>query len=490
MYSLHIISSLMDDACSEQWRNLIDIHIHKKRSGCCPIVKVSGDDSSVVLGTGTASKSASSSSSTKRLKSTSSEFSEFEERKRIQIHQSHPSGHHHHHERLHARSLSWSSQCESESVYPTSDSFDDSQTQSASDRPLQNSIRIRTDCQRTQQALANTDTNVLQLQQQQIVPVAVPALDDAVVRSDKQSRAGWKQCKANLENCHPQFLIERVNQLETKIKDQTMVLRKTKRQLAAKNKECQKLHDQLNRKRTSDDETLTVHKHVAKLTDRGVIALGVRKSLALSSAIGFPMTSLIDTSRQTVARCESVVWATICARSRAFMNLVFSRLEAAASIWAELKSLEAARGIQELTCPGPRVSLQEFGPLENKLSLVPDIPSERDFIERDLGFSPSFQLPSMLPEVKNVDNVDISSLYCIGGTFFSGDATNSSIWRQSKLQGLLVQSSLLTNSHLLGHSTEYANAFSMHMNMWLGMYQANINCRWWIAIVYHSIIIH
>lgn len=277
------------------------------------------------------------------------------------------------------------------------------------------------------------------------------------------SRLNWSDCKENLDMCHRGFLIDRLQLLQAKLQDSQQALRKTKRQLAARDKECNKLWKKLTEAKSADDETLQVEKHLVKLTVAGTIALGVRKSLALTSAIGFPIASLLDVSRQTVVRSEVNVWSAVCARSRAFHNLVFTRLESVASLFEDLQTIANSQGDDDhdVVCLKDSAQFQSFA----SSTCVNQVASEKDYIERDLGFAPTYQLSWMFCRANHDQNTRLSTMFCLGGTFLSGDATNSSIWRQSKLQGLMVQSSLLTNVSALEHETEYANAFSMRATM-------------------------
>lgn len=217
-----------------------------------------------------------------------------------------------------------------------------------------------------------------------------------------------------------------------------------------------------------DDAALAVEKHDVKLTARGSIALGVRKSLSLTSALGFPIASLVDTSRQTVTRCEIMVWALMCCRPRAFHQLVQTRLEAIAGVF---KGICLQDGTTQSHKDCLAMTLHDiFGSaLEKHLS---DIPTESEAIEKDLSFAPVYSLQWMITTTKRKQQqhqeFDVGDLFCIAGVFFSGDATNSNMWRQHKLQGLMVSSSLLTNINALEHETEWRDAFSRHTTMSLG----------------------
>ena len=299
-----------------------------------------------------------------------------------------------------------------------------------------------------------------------LVPVPAPSVSKSkpvqlpeCTVSNRGTRLGWEACKENLEVCHRGFLISKLQSLEMKYQENQSLLKKARRQLAAQTRENNKLLCKLNAKHTPDDEALSVTKVSVKLTDRGMIALGIRKSLALTSAVGFPLAALIDTSRQTVTRSEIIVWAAICSRTRAFHNLMYARLEAASAMLKDFRAhieQNQNRTVQQIPCM--QLLADTFG------DFVRDTPSEKDAIERDLNFSPVYSTPWMFMRAGQ-DYLDISSCFLLGGTFISGDATCSSIWRQSKLQGLLIHSSLLTNISALNHETQYVDAFSRHTAM-------------------------
>ena len=60
--------------------------------------------------------------------------------------------------------------------------------------------------------------------------------------------------------------------------------------------------------------------------------------------------------------------------------------------------------------------------------------------------------------------------FSIGSTFWCGDATNSSIWKRQKLQGMLLSSSFMTNWAALSRE-EYTSAFTTMKSMYLSLSQ-------------------
>ena len=455
MFSLQMVGSLM--SCADQWIDLINIEIQKRNQRHCVAMQVSSD---IVLG----NHDGGSCASAKRLKKKNHSTNIGNNTPRMALQRSRST--------ISDMSLDQGDQGSS-SMSVSTDSLESQTFECGSSSEASSSAATGLQRAGVPNVLGaidmNRSTGISNIHPSQLQLCQIDSqIEMLSTKTTRVSRLDWKDCKENLDLCHRGFLIARVESLESKLADTQVQLRKTRRQLKAREKECEKLQHKLNSKTTADDETLAVQKHSVKLTDRGVIALGVRKSLALTSAIGFPLASLVDTSRQTVTRCEISVWATVCARTRAFMNLVYSRLEATSSVCKHVHALVDSQS--DPTCLNVAEVQQSFF-FANAETTLPDFPTEKEYLEQDLGFAPAYQLNSMLGGVTGLEiDFHIDSMYCMGGTFLSGDATNSSIWRQSKLQGLLVQSSLLTNIHALDNCTGYADAFSMHTAMYLGIH--------------------
>lgn len=108
--------------------------------------------------------------------------------------------------------------------------------------------------------------------------------------------------------------LEKVEEQRDMLKSENRRLKREKAALIKKLEDAEKK----NKVATS----LQVSRIKIKLTMRGFVALGIRKALALTSAIGFPLAALVDTSRWTVTRSEIATWAMLVARSRAFHTLL------------------------------------------------------------------------------------------------------------------------------------------------------------------------
>ena len=117
--------------------------------------------------------------------------------------------------------------------------------------------------------------------------------------SRQSSRVTWNTCKDALESCHRQFLIKRVHELEGKCIEYQKALKKAKREnkILMKKQDKQKCRELVPHEPTD----LEITKGKVRLTKRGFVNMGIRKALALTSAVGFPLVTLTETSRQTVA---------------------------------------------------------------------------------------------------------------------------------------------------------------------------------------------
>ena len=191
-------------------------------------------------------------------------------------------------------------------------------------------------------------------------------------------------------------------------------------------------------------DPLDVEKKTTKLTFRGCIALGCRKSMAVVSAQSFPLAGLVDVSRWTVARSEILIWAVNVARARSWHHIVYNRLAEVRSVQDDISIGErlASEEVEQSVVPAFANPSESFMPKQ------PMFPSQQESICKDLG----------LPGEKAAR----PDAWHVGSTFFCGDATNSSFWQRQKLQGLEVASSVVTNIEAL-NSLDYKRAFN---TMW------------------------
>ena len=259
----------------------------------------------------------------------------------------------------------------------------------------------------------------------------------------RKKRVTLKLLCADRENCHRQFLIDHIDALESQVavlQSKTKCLQRKNRALASRLQSGKNCDDH-------DDDDVEAHLNVTKknsktrLTKRGLVALGVRKALATTSALSFPRASLLDTSRQTIVRSEVIVWACLVARMRAFHKLCYKKLSCLESFMRDREAGNAAE-------------LASFDHAPDDFTM-----SEAEYVSRGFGLHGPVQHMSAGAVMTN--GAGSWSSISLGGTSFSGDATNSRIWQNCKLQGLMVCSSVLNNESMLAHPTQYRHAFAM-----------------------------
>ena len=291
----------------------------------------------------------------------------------------------------------------------------------------------------------------------------------------------WKTCRDNLQTCHKNFLIAMIEKADQKydvLKTQCKHLKQVNVQLTAKNDQLQRQVERLTIEKHSgetnddDDSALDVKRlGLVRLSVRGTIALGLRKSLALTSAAGFPLCSLLDVSRFTVVKAEIACWAGMVARVRAFNRICQYRLHQVKawlrrSISQPLASTSATSST--LTDQNQDQSLTQIvAPLPHNASTSPDALPLHDsgqdtMIATSLGIPTHLSVESLCGGVNMMDPMASASgdIWCIGGTEFAGDATNSNIWQNSKLSGLFVTNLLMTHHAKLKSVDAFHGAFS------------------------------
>ena len=285
-----------------------------------------------------------------------------------------------------------------------------------------------------------------------------------------RTRVGWKDCKDAMHTCHRSFLVKRIYDLEHKLEHCKSELAKSKRSYKATNKQCGQLMVKLSsEKPVTDEAALTIQKKVkpdgqtgSRCTVRGFLALGIRKSMAVTSALGFPMSALVDVSRQTVTRAETTIWSVLIARTGMFHTLMRERLRKLAGMYVSMQTSQASRANEGTgSCDGD-------DPAEGA--------SQEALVCVDLGFAgrsnapPASEANVLVKSIcvrGNATNDDLSAIFCMGGTALAGDATNSGIWRRSKLQGLLLTSAFMVDTSYLQSETEYMRAFAFHTTVLL-----------------------
>ena len=261
--------------------------------------------------------------------------------------------------------------------------------------------------------------------------------------------------------------------LEDKLRDAQLQLKRVKRDnTLLKNKLVSAVEARVGADIATDNElALAITTQNTRLTTRGVVALGIRKGLTATSAVSFPLTALVDVKRWTVCRSENIVWSILVARTVCFHRIWLKVLRQMAE---HMKGRQAHRHSD----PTTHQLCQRGEPHSSSSSLTPTlssgVPSEDQMIEQDLGFPSIACLP--FPTLTQTD----TEHFLVGGTLFSTDATNTSMWRRHKLQAVLVESNLLTNRDLLS-SSNAAHAFVRHRAVLLGVNSRTQ--RYWFSLV-------
>lgn len=193
---------------------------------------------------------------------------------------------------------------------------------------------------------------------------------------------------------------------------------------------------------------------------KGLVTLGLRKGIALVSANSFPQASLLDVSRQSVSRADILCSAYLVARTMAFHKMVYSLLESFAT--------RQRRANNPLEDEGD--AIPDTIP-DDSLDLVPATFNQQ--IQTDINSSQDDMICAVLgvPPASSADPQAFANMVSqhrkpglLGATYWCGDATNASIWQRQKLQGLMVQSSLVSDWSALTN-LDYDAAFTTQTAM-------------------------
>ena len=319
------------------------------------------------------------------------------------------------------------------------------------------------------------------------------------------TRVSWRACNASLETCHRSFLINKINDLQGKLAEAKSELGKSRRSQKQAVKQQNKLQIKLanaSTVRVTDEAALTLAKTTrrdgetgARFTARGFLSLGIRKALAVTSAVAFPLAALCDVSRQTVTRSENLTWSVLVARTSTFHALVRQRLRNMASAFLAME-LEVSQDSNENEHragdnPDPAFhgALVQEG--NNDADPFDECSADRETVlSADLGLQQipeqdaamnaavvcrgnplgNLNLHSWFGFRRDLGNVDsMGNVFCLGGTCLAGDATNSGIWRRNKLQGLMLTSACMTDSQHLSSDTNFLKAFAFHTTVFPGV---------------------
>ena len=248
------------------------------------------------------------------------------------------------------------------------------------------------------------------LPQQQLLQVAT--LQSQALARERQKAAAWKKTIA--------------------LKNQA--IRRLKVQHQKKQQKLLQLHD------CSDPLDIVRHKG-RKLTWKGSVVLGLRKTIAFVSASSYPLASLVATSRWTVTRCEVLCWSHMLSKSQAFHNGMFLLLRCVRQ-WLGDRMQEEVPAQQEAPLQLVMAKTQ------NTSSISREVANQDQACHDDLGLPRAVVMQEQVPDwlrLRCPETAGVSGTLSLGLSYWSGDATNSSIWNKQKLQGLEFASSLMVN---------------------------------------------
>ena len=235
--------------------------------------------------------------------------------------------------------------------------------------------------------------------------------------------------------------------------DKQRVRRAVKKQMVMKDK-------MFTMQNSTEDMNLEVlQKGKKKVSWRGAISLGLRKSISYVSASSFPNAALIQVGRNTVIRAEILVNAFLITRTVTFHRILYLLLEQLASSQRHHCGTQSepdarvGRSIVSVSVDTSTLRLNE----------TECIKSHDDALCQDLQLPP---LSSFLAERGPMVSSGDKTVYSLGLTFWANDATNASIWQRNKLQGLMTWSSIMIDWHALCQGN-YADAFRSHKAMHL-----------------------
>ncbi len=259
---------------------------------------------------------------------------------------------------------------------------------------------------------------------------------------------------------HPELAAYCFSQLECiRVTDESLVL--ARKALKTKSQQIRRLQGQIAKR--TDELNMVVHGQSSslevvrtgrRLTWKTSMTLGLRKLMSIVSASAFPLTTLIDISRWTIIRCEINTWATLVGRTRAWYKIVTMLLIDLCAYWANSNHISF-----DLV---PAGEVHDIGEKKDTPTPPTQWQSQDDAIRDDFGLPCFSSLLSSLTVKLNQSYLDWTGT--VGSTFWSGDATNSSIWKRQKLQGLEVRSTLLVNRRALVDEL-YDQAFTIMKSM-------------------------
>ena len=283
--------------------------------------------------------------------------------------------------------------------------------------------------------------------------------------SRDQSHVVRRMCAADMAKGHPTFALAKLDKTTAELDESRKENKALKRKCKYLEQQVERLQQELSQKHTAL-EIRKINNNV-RLSTQGTIALGIRKAISLTSSVGFPLAALVDCSRLTVVRAEVAVWSSLVGRSRVFHSLTYELLSRISKLkgsharttscsenhqHSALQSAHRSSGTNQSCSDDVHlaivpVTVDDAARFANKIAAASCL-SETETIRQDFGLQ--------IQEIQ----MALGKPYVLGATEFCGDATNSSIWQNSKLCGLLVTSLILHSPKSLELETTYRKAFA------------------------------
>lgn len=236
------------------------------------------------------------------------------------------------------------------------------------------------------------------------------------------------------------------------------------------------IKEKLEDAKNPDVDDLAVHRGSgSKITWRGQISLGLRKAISITSASSFPQASLVSVSKQTVLRSEVLTASYLITRARFFHKVVYLLLKQLATTQHQQQQQQQEQSLQAPPSAEPDsnsiICLADAAGNQPGRCLTHD-----DSICKDLGLPLLGSHFASRSPMTSTGGRELGNPFSIGCTFWSGDATNSSIWKRQKLQGLLASSHVMTDWNAL-QKEDYTAAFADFKAMCCGQFQKHCDMK-------------
>lgn len=165
-------------------------------------------------------------------------------------------------------------------------------------------------------------------------------------------------------------------------------------------------------------------------------------------------------------------WSVLLARARGWHRIVLALLKEACCQLEQLNPASNEDVAHQYLVPASQVRDAE-GEQNRVRSQI--LPSQDDAMRQDHCLPTATEWVSKLLLSPAENSVWVGT---VGSTFFAGDATNSSIWKRQKLQGMELRSSVLIDRRALKQQN-YDAAFRNFVSMLLDVKRfARLNTVW------------